>query len=269
MGFSQENGYVPQTIEALMDLVMEGVNDEFGTTYTTETFIGTGWYKVYYAAMQRLQENEVKTSEIFLKLQDYFIETNERISRPVNTNPGLVDKLEAEGYTASVKQILEADAGKIYVCVDVDETDDDYLDTRLDICTIIKDSTSAGCVTQGSEVETITLSNGQDFAFKYNLPNRIPVLLKLTITTSDNNQVVIGSPDDTKLLLMQNIAARYRLGRDFEPQRYFSVVDAPWASTVLLEWSDDDGGDWDDTVFEADYDDLYTFDLGDIELVEV
>jgi hypothetical protein len=68
---------------------------------------------------------------------------------------------------------------------------------------------------------------------------------------------------------MQNIAARYRLGRDFEPQRYFSVVDAPWASTVLLEWSDDDGGDWDDTVFEADYDDLYTFDLGDIELVEV
>lgn len=268
MGYANESGYTPPTIEDLMLDVMANINTQFGTTYTYETFVGTNFYKYFYALMQKVQENEVKTSEIFAKLQDYFATTNETISRPVVTNPGLVEALEDAGYIASVKPMIEADAGKINICVNVDDEDEDYATTKLAICTLIKDSTVAGGVTQGSESESITLSNGQSFDFKYHLPNEIPVLLKLTITTSENNQDVIKSPDDIKSDLIANIQEKYRLGKNFEPQRYYSLADAPWASDVTLEWSDDDGSNYYSTVYDADFDDLFTYGLEDITLVE-
>lgn len=275
MSFSQENGYVPSSIETLMDLVRQGVNSSFGLSYTPETFVGTGWYKYFYVLIQKLQQNEVKTSEIFIKLQEYFNVTNEKISRPVVTNPGLIDKLLTEGFVASVKPMIEGDAGKIHVCVDVDDDDEDYAETKLAICTLIKDSTVAGAVTQGTESESIVLTNGQSFDFKYNLPYRIPVWLRLTVTLSENNQVVISSPDAQKALLLANIAAKYKLGKNFEPQKYFGIIDAPWASTVLLEWTDDvtDGeldmdATWHDELFDADYDELFDIALERVTLVE-
>jgi len=392
MSFSQENGYVPADISTIMDSLMGYINTQFNLdpAYTTETFVGTNAYKYFYALAQRLQENEVKTSEIFIKLQSYFDFINARISRPVVTNPGLIEKLGAEGYVASVKPMVDGDAGKIHVCVDVidnhargtvtvssyanlvsgtddsitigataftaqagaatpgagtfqaatsnaatatslaaqinahatagalveawaidavvyiralavgeggndialvytdndtnvgaavsaatllggvelEEGDEDYDDIRDDLFEIIKNSTVAGAVTQGTEIGTITLSNGQSFDFKYNLPNRIAVLLRLTVSLSENNQVVVGDPDDTKLALLANINERYQLGRNFEPQRYFSIVDAPWASSILLEWSDDAGGNWYSTVYDAEYNDLFDVVLENIELVE-
>ena len=268
MSFSLENGYVPTDIPAIMLSLMTNINSQFGTSYTYETFVGTNLYKYFYALAQKLQENEVKTAEIFVKLQQYIAITNERISRPVNTNPGIVDKMLASGYVASVKPMIDADAGKINICVDTDETADDYADVKLAICTLISQITVAGAVTQGAEVETIVLSNGQAFDFKFHLPNRIPIKLKLTLTLSENNQVVVGNPDDVKVLLLANIDARYKLGKNFEPQRYFSIIDAPWTAQVLLQYSTDDGATWLNSIYNADYDALLTFGLEDVTLVE-
>jgi hypothetical protein len=93
--------------------------------------------------------------------------------------------------------------------------------------------------------------------------------LKLTIALSENNQVVVGDPDDTKQLLLDNINARYRLGKNFEPQRYFSTLDAPWAASVLLEWGRDDGSPtYVSTVYNADYNELFDVSLVNITLVE-
>jgi hypothetical protein len=77
MGYANESGYTPQTIDQIMEAFRTAINTQFGTTYTTESFVGTNFYKYFYALAQRVQENEVKTSEIFAKLQDYFNE-NER-----------------------------------------------------------------------------------------------------------------------------------------------------------------------------------------------
>lgn len=396
MPFSQEAGYTPASIETIMNSIMNGINTQFGQTYTTETFVGTNFYKYFYALAQELQENEVKTSEIFLKLQDYFEVISAQISRPTVTSPGIIEKLEAEGYIASVKPMIEADAGKIHICVDetdnhargiatitsyanlVSGTDDvitvgataftaqagaatpgdatfqaatdnattatslatqinahatagalvyawaidavvyiralavgtggnaialtytnndanvgatvsgatltggvvlgedpDYDDVKEAICTLISQYTVGGTVSQGTEIESIVLSNGQSFDFAYNLPNRIPVALRLTIATSENNQVLIGDPDETKILLLENIAARYKLGKNFEPQKYFSVLDAPWAASVLLEWTDDVtagvidmGPTWHSEVYDADYNDLFDISLALTSLVE-
>ena len=274
MGFAQENGYVPNDIETIISEFRENINTQFGTTYTVESFLGTNFYKYFYALAQRVQKNEIKTSEIFQKLQVYITLINESISRPVNTSPGIVEKLEAEGYIASVKPMVDADAGKVHICIDTDEEAEDYDDIKLALCTLISQITVGGSVTQGTETEAIVLSNGQSFDFKYNLPNRIPTWLRLTITLSENNMVVVGSPDDTKLLLLNNVLSLYRLGRNFEPQRYFSVLNAPWASEVHLEYSFDydpdepESATWLDEIYDADYDDLLEVSLETIILEE-
>ncbi len=269
MGFSLDQGYTPASIETLMGLIREAVNEQFLTNYTAENFVGSNHYKYFYSLIQRLQTSETKTSEIFLKLQNYFTLTNQRISRPVGTPPGLIEKFESEGFLISVKPMIDADAGKINICVDTDDAADDYDEVRLAICTLIKNSVAAGITSQGTEEETIVLTNGQAFDFKFNLPNRIDVLLRLTVTLSENNQFVIATPEEQKAKLLENIAARYRLGKNFEPQKYYNIQDdAPWAAEVLLEWSDDAGANYYDTVYDADYDDLFDTPLENITLIE-
>lgn len=387
MGYSQDNGYTPTTIETIMLSIMNEINTQFSTSYTQETFAGTNFYKNFYAAAQEMQKNEVKTSEIFLKLQQYITETNQSISRPVTTNPGVLEKLASEGYIASVKPMIDADAGKSSICIDVFEgvqaegtatitnyanlvtgtpdsitvagvaftaqgsaatlgtatfqaatsnnataaslaiqinahattsplvqaytvgaivhfvakkggtdgnaltlaytnndanvgatvsgatlsggtADPDYAAKKSALCLLISQCIVAGVVTQGTESQAIVLSNGQSFDFKYYLPNRLKTSLRLTITTSENNQTIISNPDDIKLKLIDNIEAIYKLGKNFEPQRYFSTVDAPWASNVLLEYSLNGGATWLSAVYDAAYNDLLVVSLADITLIE-
>lgn len=268
MGFASETGYVPSTIDEIMERIRENINEQFGTSYETDNFIGTNFYKYFYALAQELEANEIKTSEIFLRMQEYFDITNEKVLRPNTTHPGVFDYFESKGYYVSTKPPADVDAGKAYICVDVDELASDYATQKKVICGLVKDCIVAGVVSQGTQSETLTLANGQAFDFKFNLPNRIPVLLRLTITLSENNLFTVAAPDVSAQTLYDNINAKYRLGKNFEPQRYFSVVDAPWAESVLLEWSDDAGANWHSTVYDADYDDVFTFDLEDIDVVE-
>lgn len=268
MAFAQESGYTPLTIVEIMTALMTNINEEFGTDYTYESFVGTNFYKYFYALAQQMQESEVKTSEIFSKLQQYFEITNELIRRPAVTPPGILETLSEAGYVASVKPMLDADAGKIYVCVDTDDGADDYDEVKLAICEIIRDSVAAGVVSQGSEIESLVLDNGQSFDFKFNLPDITEPLLRITTVLSDNNQVVIKTPEEQKQILLDNIAARYQLGKDFEPQRYFGVADAPWAASAILEYSLDAGSSWLDDIYEADYDEKFDCLLSNVTLVE-
>lgn len=268
MSFSSDNGYTPLSIEAMMDIVMENVNTQFGTAYTTDSFIGTNFYKYFYALVQRLQENEIKTSEIFLKLQDYFAVTNESLARPNTTRPGLVDYFTANGYQVSVKEQLIGEAGELRVAVNVDDGDPDYPTWKTEIVNILKTCVPAGIFTVGTETEAVVLSNAQSFDFSFNLATKIPILLRLTLNLSANNTFTILSTAQTAAKLFANINARYAFGMDFEPQRYFSVIDAPWAASVLLEYSVDAGANWLDDIAELDYDELYTFELADITVVE-
>jgi hypothetical protein len=269
MSFSQDNGYIPITFSEVMEAIRLQLNIQFSTTFTTESFVGTNWYKYFYTLVQRLLENETKTSEIFVKLQQYITTTNLAIQRPSVSLPGLIDSFASNGFVASVRKNTIFEAGKIAICVDTDELAVDFPATRLEICTLIKDFVAAGIVSEGGVSELITLSNGQQFEFNFYLPTKTEIVLRLTITASDNQVVTIPTDDVIRIAAFENINSRYRLGWDFEPQRYFTQVDAPWAATILLEWSDDDGGVWHDEVFEAEFYDLYTFDLEDIEVVVV
>ena len=85
MSFSQENGYIPVDIATIMLSLMNFTNLNFGTTYTVETFVGTNHYKFLYGAAQKMQENEIKTAEIFLRLQQYILFTNQHNKFNPNT----------------------------------------------------------------------------------------------------------------------------------------------------------------------------------------
>jgi hypothetical protein len=270
MSFALETGYLPIPIDQMMNVIMTNVNTQFGTTYTEDTFLGTNFYKFFYALVQRLQENEIKTSEIFLRMQEYFVITNESIQRPNTTHPGIYDYFQSKGYFVSTKPPIDADAGKAYICVDVDNTLPTYATViKPFLCGLVKNCVVAGVVSQGTETTSITLTNGQSFDFKFNLPVKVPIKLKLTLTLSENNEYAVSSPDAVKQVLYNNIVAKYRLGKNFEPQRYFSVADAPWASSVLLQYSVDAGVNWLSAFYNADYNYVLTFSLTDITIVEV
>lgn len=388
MPYAQESGYIPSSIQTILQNIMPNINTQFGTSYTWETFQGSNHYKFCYAIAQILEQNEIKTSEIYLKLQQYILLTNQRIANPVNTPSGLIFQLLEAGFLASVKPIIEADAGKISVCVDAEKgekasgnatitnfanlisgTDDSisvggvtftaqtgaatpgtatfradgsndatalslatqinahattkeivratadgpvvnikswfggtggnaialaytnndvnvgatvsgafltggddaagYADDREIIGGVLAASTAAGTVTQGTETEAVVISNGQSFDFKFFLPKKYEVLLRLTITTSENNEQIIGDPDDTKLLLISNINDKYALGKNFEPQRYFTILDAPWAASVLLEYSIDGGATYSSSIYDSLFDEFFDCSLDRIELVEV
>lgn len=268
MSFASDNGYTPRTFNELMNEIRVALNAEFNNNYTAESFVGTAQYKYFYQLVQKAHENEVKTSEIFLKLQEYISETNERIQRPSVSNPGLIEAFESDGYTASVKRMVLEDAGKVSVCVDVDAGADDYEETRLDICNKLSRYTVGGTITEGTEEETITLSNGQEFDYKFFLPTKIPIILQLTLITSANNSLAVPDDEQIREQLFQRINSRYRLGWDFEPQKYFNTDDAPWAGEITLEYSTDtETPDWQTEIYGADFDELFTFGLEDIEVL--
>lgn len=268
MSYTSENGYLPLTFNEIMDGIRVGINTQLGTSYTDITFVGTGWYKYMYSLVQKVQENEIKTSEVFLHLQEYINIVNLRIQRPSVSQPGLIESFGANGFLVSLKPMIDVDAGKISICVDLDNALPGYASQKLAACTLVKDFVAAGIVSQGTEIEAITLTNGQTFDFKFFLPDRIPVLLRLSAVESQNT--LLPEPDDQVIrqALFDSINAKYRLGLDFEPQRYFSLVDdIPWAQSIVLEWSDDAGANWHDEVFEANFDELFTFELGDISVI--
>ncbi len=267
MSYAQDTGYVPVNFATMMASIRDAINLQYGTSFTEGTFIGTNWYKYFYVLVQKVLENETKTAEIFLKLQEYIATTNLRIQRPSTSLPGIIDTFTANGYVASVKKNAVEDAGTVSICVLTDPDAPTYAVTRLAICNLIKDFIAAGMICEGSEDEDIVLTNGQSFNFAFFLPTAIPVLLKLTITTSDNQELAIPTDIEIRTLLEANIAARYRLGWDFEPQRYFTQGDAPYSATILLEWSSDAGSSYHSTVFEAEFKDLYTFGLDDITVL--
>lgn len=388
MSFAEESGYTPLSIEDLISQVREAVNEEFGTDYTVENFVGTNWYRFVYAVMQIFSENQIKTAEIFQKVQEYIRTTNDTISRPTVSFPGLLEAFEEEEYTVAVRPMDAADRGLISICVDiaaaitgvrakgsfvitnfanlVSGTDDsvgvgattftfqtgavtpgdataqaatsnaatasslasqinahatagalvkakaidstvfleailpgtagnsiamaytdndtnvgatksgtaltggtaaasEYADVKTAVAELIRDFVVAGVVTEGAQEETVTLSNGQDFDFKFELPDRIPVVLRLTATLSPNHIGVVPTDEEIRQAIYDSINANYRLGWDFEPQRYYTIDDAPWAATLLLEWKAD-GTNWHSTVFEAEHTEIFTFGLEDIDV---
>lgn len=269
MPYTDENNYVPETFNDLMIRFMNGVNARFGTSYTQESFVGTGWYKFFYIIAQNILTVENLFAETYAKLQDYIRTTNEKIAIPKTPREGLIKTFAERGYTISIEPQTLSNAGKLGVCVDTDGTAADYATKKQEILDILKDYTVAGLYYNGDQTGTSRLSNGQDFDFAFYLPTRRNMYLKLTVQLSQNTNIVADSIDTIQEKLLANLAALYKLGNNFEPDKYFTISrDAQYASKITLEYSfTGEEGSYASSVYMADFKELFLFESSHIEVV--
>lgn len=267
MSYEQENGYIPRSFEDIMDELRLGVNDKFNTNYDEDNFVGTGWYRFLYPIAQRIQNNEAKTSEIFTKLAEYIVQKNIKINRPSVSLNGIVDAYKNNGYIASVQPTDETNLGEVHIAIDLEEDDPDFDAKKLEICTLMKDYTVAGTVSFGPQSETITLSNGQAFQYKFYLADKNPIQFRITLADSLNTSIAVPDDETIRQSFYDNFHARYRMGWNIEPQKYYNQGDALWAASVLVEYSLDEGDNWFSTVHTSEFDELWTLALEDIDVI--
>ena len=94
------------------------------------------------------------------------------------------------------------------------------------------------------------------------------VKLKLTLQISRNNDEYIPTDNEAKEILLNNLNKYYKLGNDFEPEKYAEINrDFPCCSKVILEYSLDNGTSWTEAVAQLSYNTKYITNAGDITIV--
>lgn len=266
MPYSDKMNYTPDSFTDIITRLMDGVNEQFHTDFTYETFVGTGFFKFFYTLAQEILAREHEFAEAYVKLQDFIRTTNERIAIPKTPRDGLIKTFAQRGYTISLRpQTLET-AGRLGVCVEIDPTASDYGEKKAEILEMLRRYTTGGLYYDGNHRGMVRLSNGQDWEFGFYSPNRKTAHLRLTVTVSQNTSLLSEDEEEIRKKLLDNIAAQYGLGFDFEPEKYFTISrDAPYASSVKLEWKTN--GIFSGAVYSADFQDLFVVDAARTEVI--
>lgn len=256
MTYSIINGYSPRSYESILSACVEIVNDEFGTSYTTQNFVGTNLWKFLYTTIQGLMTVENNIAELGVKMQDYIRTQNEELIIPRSSVDGIMQAIKDElGLISSIKPIeSSANAGLVYLAVDVDNTADNYAETKQKILNLLHENMGAGLFYNGTETGTVTATNGQAFNYAYSLPTAVNMKIKITVTVSENNTLFIETPIEIKKKFMDNFNSFYRLGYDFEPQIFLCTDrDLPFAGAIDIEYSTDGGTNWASSVWQSAY----------------
>lgn len=269
MSFSVTNGYRPRSYETILADCVAVVNQEFGTSYTSQTFVGTNLWKYLYATIQGMMTIENNISELGVKLQDYIRTQNEELIIHRSSVDGFMQAMEDElGLISSLKPCeSDADAGEIYLAVDIDSAGSDYAEKKQQIFNTMHKYLTAGLHYNGTETGTVTATNGQVFNYAYELPTKKAMKIKIQVRVSENNNLFVETTNKIKEKLLENFSNLYRLGFDFEPQQYLNISrDLPFASEITTQYSTNSGSSWATEVLESDYKTKYTIDYADVEV---
>ena len=77
--------------------------------------------------------------------------------------------------------------------------------------------------------------------------------VRITVTISDSTTAVILNSAQIKAIFEENFKNMYRLGFDFEGDRYLDIRnDLPFASKILIEWSTN-GTNWSSGIWQSAY----------------
>lgn len=269
MSFSVTNGYSPRSYETILADCVSVVNQEFGTSYTSQTFVGTNLWKYLYATIQGMMTIENNISELGVKLQDYIRTQNEELIIHRSSVDGIMQAIKDElNLVSSIKPVeSSADAGEIYLAVDIDNEGADYADKKQKILNVMHKYLTAGLHYNGTETGTVTATNGQVFNYAYGLPTKKALKVKIQVRVSENNNLFVETTNEIKEKFLNNFAEIYRLGFDFEPQQYLNISrDLPFASEITTQYSTNSGSSWATEVLESDYKTKFTIDDADVEV---
>jgi hypothetical protein len=262
----RNNAYIPPTFEEILEVLIAQWNSEFGTSYDLDTFKGTNAYRFAYVFIQtQLQEHAV-IGDIFAKLKDYFEDVNAVIKTPTTTNSGIIDAFADKGYSAAVRDNAISEAGHIGIAVDVDPASEDYVVRKQEILTTIKDNTVAGIYCDGDEAGELQLSNGQVKTFRFEIVEKIPTDIRITITYARGSNYARETAENVKEKLLVNLKNLYGTGQDFAPEKYFEIYrDAPYSQNIELEYRNEKtSAQWVKGVYYSQYYELFIFNSEDI-----
>lgn len=265
MSYNVHNGYAPRNYDEILETCISIVNEQFGYDYTPQTFVGTNLWKYIYAIIQEIMTVENNIAELSAKLQDYIRTQNEALIIPRSSPDGITEILKDElGLEASVKPTESEDAGYIYMAVDVDNTAEDYSETKSKIINLLAKHMGAGLFYNGTESGYVTEMNGQQFEYAYKLPQAVPLTVKIQIKVSDNTVNFVETPTIIKEKFIENFKKFYRLGYDFEPSIYLCRDDLDFASEIKVSYLS--GGSYTSEIYQADYDEKIIIEPDNIEV---
>lgn len=259
MSFSVTNGYSPRSYETILTQCVQIVNEQFGTSYNNQSFVGTNLWKFLYTTIQGLMTVENNIAELGVKLQDYIRTQNEELLIPRSSVDGFMKATEEElGLISSIRPIERSqDAGQMYVAVDVDPSRTDYAEIKQKILDLEHECLTAGLFYHGTETGTVTASNGQVFNYAYELPAETALQVKIQVTVSENNNLFVETPVTIKEKFLENFKELYRLGYDFEPQQFLNISrDLPFASQISIQYKT--SGSWQSGIMQGVYDEKIT-----------
>lgn len=269
MSFSVTNGYSPRSYETILADCVAVVNKEFGTSYTSQTFVGTNLWKYLYATIQGMMTIENNISELGVKLQDYIRTQNEELIIHRSSVDGIMQAIKDElNLVSSIKPVeSSADAGEIYLAVDIDNEGADYAQQKQKILDTLHKYMTAGLHYNGTESGTVTATNGQVFNYAYELPTEKALKIKIQVKVSENTNLFVETTNSIKEKFLENFAELYRLGYDFEPQQFLNISrDLPFASEITIQYSTNDGSSWETEILESDYKTKFTIAYADVEV---
>ncbi len=123
----------------------------------------------------------------------------------------------------------------------------DYAALKQEIINKMGAWLSAGLYYTGTEEGTRIALNGQTFTYKFAMPDPVNILVRITATASANAKTPILNENQIRDIFDANFASLYRLGLNFEPEKYLEIArDLPFASDILLEYSENAGSTWSD-----------------------
>lgn len=265
MTYTVTNGYSPRSYETILTECVQVVNEQFGTSYTNQSFTGTNLWKYLYATIQGLMTVENNIAELGVKLQDYIRTQNEELIIPTSSENGFTALLEREmGLIASFKPTESSSAGQIHLAIDIDNTAEDYAEKKQQIFNLMAEHLGAGLFYNGTEQGTVTELNGQSFNYAFDLPSVTNLKVKIKVKVSENTNLFVETTNKIKEKFLANFAKAYRLGYDFEPQVYLCKDDLPFASEIKVTYQSN--GSYSGEVLNSAYDEKIIITENNVEV---
>lgn len=265
--YSSELGFTVDSFDSVIQEYYQKHMDEWGdTSLTFERFRGSKEYELYYAAAQLDLHNQGYFSQAFEYLKQYITVKNEKIQRPTPINDRIIARFAKEdfGLVCSIRPPASTTAGILAIALDYGDGNDplDYgtLNQRI-ADTLISDCAIGGIWTYGDISKDSTISNGQSFTMNWTSAKHKTCNFKYTIIRSRNSQISELPVNKIRDLFVANFAERYAQGLDIEPQKYLTLRDLPWASSVEAERMTEDDMDFTQNIYKSPYDEVYTASL--------
>jgi hypothetical protein len=227
-------------------------------------------YEQFYTSAQIDMDLQDKTTQIFDNVVQYINDTSLTIQSPSTVYTTVADNIESEfGFEASAKAISAAEAGNAFIAIDYEPEatlNQSIAQFLMNKCIV------AGVITDGDIAEMVTLSNGQQFEYKWTTAKRQDIKFRMTVTVSRNADVSVDDKEVIVEKMLTNYANAYRMGMDIEPERYFEVNrDAPYAANIETEYTLDGGVNWSSeplvSAFDTKFIPKFLFDDVEIERV--